>query len=222
MKILVVQDGHRLAKSTQKQLAASFVIDVAADAQAALAKTQAIEYGVVILDLNQQGSANMHACDTLRKAKLKVPLLVLFTKAEVDIKVGMLRCGADDCLVRPFHPEELHARVLALARRGNHYSPVYTLTAGDLIIDVSKRRVERAGTAIQLSRKEFDVLEYLVSNKGRVLSRDMILEHAWDEGKDRWHNTVDVHIKHLRDKIDKPFSEPIIKTAYGLGYLVDD
>src|SRR4029079_1559655 len=125
-------------------------------------------------------------------------------------------------LTKPFSVAELRARLGALLRRPAAAISSEIFTVQDLIVDPHRRRVERANVPIHLRRKEFDILEYLIRNRGRPVTRSMILDHAWDGTKDTWNNTVDVHIKHLRDKIDRPFGTPLIKTAYGIGYMIDD
>jgi len=152
---------------------------------------------------------------------MNAPILILTRLTSMSLRVKLLDMGADDYLTKPFDGEELRARVTALARRQHltYISPV--LTFCDLVIDIQQRKVYRSGIHVPLRRKEFDILAYLVNNRGRVLTREMILTHAWGAGKTCWSSTVDVHIKHLRDKIDRPFSFPLIKTAYGIGYQID-
>lgn len=136
--------------------------------------------------------------------------------------VKLLNSGADDYITKPFNGEALKARVAALLRRGQEMREEKIITVCDMTINVTRREVQRGGVIIPLRRKEFDILEYLVSNHGRVLTRTMIIDHVWEAGTESWNNTVDVHIKYLRDKIDRPFEKPLIKTAYGVGYMIDD
>ena len=150
------------------------------------------------------------------------PILILTGAADVTSRVTLLNGGADDYVTKPFSVAELKARLGALLRRPPTTMGTSTFTVQGLVIDPHRRRVERDGQAIPLRRKEFDILEYLVRNRGRPVTRSMILDHAWDGSKDTWNNTVDVHIKHLRDKIDRPFGTALIKTAYGIGYMIDD
>jgi DNA-binding response OmpR family regulator len=139
----------------------------------------------------------------------------------MEIKVKLLDIGADDYLTKPFDSDELRARVAALVRRQPLPHRKSVITYYDISIDTDQRKVLRKGKAIDLRRKEFDILEYLIANNGRVLTRDMIVNHVWDTSKSDYNSSVDVHIKHLRDKIDRPFKTHHIKTAYGLGYKVD-
>lgn len=133
----------------------------------------------------------------------------------------LLDMGADDYITKPYDREILQARVRALARRSKRVPEDNSIVIDDLIIDPDSRRVERAGVVIGLRKKEFDILEYLARNRGRAVTRDMIVNHAWEAGKESWNNTVDVHVKYLRDKIDKPFKKPLVKTSYGVGYIIE-
>jgi two-component system OmpR family response regulator len=135
----------------------------------------------------------------------------------------LLQSGADDYVTKPFDIKELQARLLALLRRG-HLDPKapYLLQVDSLILDPLKRHVERGGRRIVLRRKEFDILEYLLRNRGRVVTRTMIMDNVWDANSDSWNNTIDVHIKSLRDKVDRPFKRQLISTAYGVGYTINE
>ncbi|MEO8785045.1 MAG: response regulator transcription factor, partial [Candidatus Saccharimonadales bacterium] len=160
----------------------------------------------------------------IRSNGIKTPILVLTGSDDVNTKVAMLDIGADDYLLKPFYIGELQARLRALRRRSNvtKTRPSDVLTIGDLRLDSARRLVEREGQQIKLRRKEFDILEYLMINSGTVVTRAMIISTIWDSQVERWNNTVDVHIKYLRDKIDRPFKQKLIKTAYGVGYMIDD
>src|SRR5262249_38783942 len=149
------------------------------------------------------------------------PILVLTGIDDLNSRVALLNAGADDYVTKPFSIAELKARLGAILRRAPNSYNSSVLSVQDLTIDSERRPVERRGVVIALRRKEFDILEYLVRNSGRPVTRAMILDHVWDGTKDAWNNTVDVHIKHLRDKVDRPFDAPLIKTAYGIGYMID-
>ena len=136
--------------------------------------------------------------------------------------VGLINAGADDIIKQPFSEAELKARITALLRRQTYSYKPNVLAVADLKIDINSLQVHRSGVKIRLRRKELEILIYLVQHKGRPVSRTMILSHAWEVDRDNWHNTVDVHIKHLRDKIDRPFEQSLIKTAYGFGYMIED
>jgi two-component system OmpR family response regulator len=161
-------------------------------------------------------------CRRLRKGGVATPILILTVQKDPETSVKLLDCGADDYITKPFNSAALKARIAAVLRRGQTMSPEKIITVRDLEVNITRREVQRAGVIIPLRRKEFDILEYLVVNHGHVLTRTMILDHVWEAGTEGWNNTVDVHIKYLRDKIDRPFEKPLIKTAYGVGYMVND
>ncbi len=222
MKILLIEDNLRLAERVKYHLGKNFVVDIASTGEEGKTKALAMTYALILLDLNLPDAHGRDICKALRKAQLTTPILVISGEKDSNSRVSLLDCGADDFLVKPFDPKELTARIHALFRRHRQGYNRHILKVKDLVIDVNQRRVERGGKLISLRRKEFDILEYLVTNRGRAVTRTMILDHAWDTTKESWHNTIDVHIKYLRDKIDKPFDTPLIKTAYGVGYMVDD
>ena len=222
MKLLIIEDNRRLAQQIKRNFSRQHVVDIAHTGLEGEQKALEGEYGVIILDLGLPDKNGLLVCRDLRQLNVTTPVLVLTANDRLELRVSLLESGADDFLSKPFKVEELRARVLALARRNNKPYVDNLLTIQDLTINFSRREVLRSGTAIRLRRKEFDILEYLVTNRGRALTREMILRHAWESDKDNWNNTVDVHIKHLRDKIDKPFESSIIKTAYGIGYMVED
>lgn len=222
MKLLLIEDNARLAERIKHHLRAFFTIDVAPDGKSGLEKANEVSYSTIILDLTLPDINGYHVCKQLRQENNSTPIIVISGTTECDSRIKLLDCGADDYLVKPFDPRELLARIHALARRHRPHYNQHILAVSDLTIDINKRHVERAGKAIMLRKKEFDILEYLVSNRGNIVTRAMILSHVWDTSKATWHNTVDVHIKYLRDKVDKPFGSPLIKTAYGVGYIVDE
>lgn len=222
MKILIIEDNRLVAESIKRQLKVSFVVDVAYTGEEAIEQARAIEYSVILLDLGLPDMNGYDVCHELRAARLNTPILVLTGVHDIMSRVKLLDAGADDYVTKPFHADELRARITALIRRGGHRVDEETIKVRDMVIDVGRRHVYRAGNSITLRRKEFDILEYLVRNRGRTVTRAMIFDHVWESGKEGWNNTVDVHIKHLRDKIDRPYANPLIKTTYGIGYMVDD
>lgn len=221
MKLLLIEDNIRLAERIKSQLAKLYLIDAIHTGKEALDKVNQCDYSVIILDLGLPDMSGIDVCKKLRANNVTVPILILTGTNSMDKRIELLDCGADDYVTKPFNTEELRARIDTLARRKSLQYSKPAITFHDLVIDRNQRKVYRAGIYVPLRRKEFDILEYLVNNSGRVLTREMILNHAWDSNRSSWNSTVDVHIKHLRDKIDRPFSSPIIKTAYGLGYRVD-
>jgi DNA-binding response OmpR family regulator len=222
MKVLLIEDNSRLAERVSRYLGANFAVDVASTAHEGIEKALSGAHDIIILDLKLPDKNGAEVCRLLREQTVTTPILVLTGIDNPKTRVSLLDSGADDYITKPFHPGELQARLRALLRRRPNGYDRHIIAVKDLTIDVNRRYVERNGVRISLRRKEFDILEYLVSNRGRAVTRTMILDHVWDGKYDSWHNTVDVHIKYLRDKVDRPFSSPLIKTAYGIGYMVDD
>lgn len=221
MKLLIIEDSQRLAERIRDSLSKQYVVDVVHTGEEGLRRALQIQYSVIILDLGLPDISGDVVCRRMREDNVDTPILILTGHDDMKLRVQLLEMGADDYLTKPFDTAELRARIAALARRQARSYVESIIHLHDLTIDTKQRTVERAGVPIDLRRKEFDILEYLVNNRGRVLTREMILNHAWDAGKNGWNSTVDVHIKHLRDKVDRPFSFPLIKTAYGVGYRVD-
>ena len=221
MKLLVIEDNPRLSDRVRRRLGKKYFIDIAETGNEALLKVDKHEYDLIILDLGLPDMSGKEVCKKFGDLNIKIPILVLTGIDEKASRIDMLDCGADDYVVKPFDSDELRARIDALLRRKVQRELRSVVKYLDLIINLDNRTVSRAGSDISLRRKEFDILEYLISNNGRILTREMIINHAWDDYKINLNSTVDVHIKHLRDKIDRPFEIPIIKTAYGLGYKVE-
>jgi DNA-binding response OmpR family regulator len=222
-KVLVVEDNPPLARSLKNWLSKQHTVSVVNTGHDALARTRNEDFDLILLDLGLPDMPGQDVCQQLRTNGIKIPILVLTANDEVTMKVSLLDLGADDYLLKPFYIGELQARLRALLRRtSSPQSASSTMTVGDLSLDPAKRIVVRKGKLIDVRRKEFDILEYLMHNRGTVVTRAMIINNVWEEGSDRWNNTVDVHMKHLRDKVDKPFKQKLIKTAYGVGYMIDD
>lgn len=221
MKLLIIEDNRTVARSLKAKLAKEHVVELASRPLTSFQRIASGEYGVIIVDLCAP-EENNRACRELRRAGYTVPVLVLGAKNDVEARVTLLRNGADDYLAKPFHIDELKARINALGRRRDAHYVGSLITFKDLVMDLAAREVARSGIKISLRRKEFDILEYLISNRGRAVSREMIINNVWGSSRECWRNTVDVHIKHLRDKIDRPFETTLIKTEYGIGYMVED
>ena len=179
------------------------------------------EFDLVLLDLGLPDMPGLEVCKKIRDYSDDIPLFVVTGVDTTVSRVELLNAGADDYITKPFEPPELIARIDALSRRRRRGQSQNKIVVGDLTIELSSRKVSRANTSISLRRKEFDILEYLASNKGRVMSRQMIVNHAWSTTSTTWTGSVDVHIKQLRDKIDRPFAYPLIRTSYGVGYMLD-
>lgn len=222
MKLLLVEDNPRLAERISYHLRKSYVMDTVSTGKDALDKVQAVEYGVILLDLGLPDMSGLEVCERIRDMNINNPILVLTGNGDITDRVKLLDAGADDYVTKPFNTDELRARIAAVGRRQIRSHIRSLITYRDLTMDVAQHKVSRAGVDISLRRKEFDILEYLITNSGRIMTRDMIMDHVWSSHTNSWTSTVDVHIKHLRDKIDKPFESAYIKTAYGLGYRVDE
>lgn len=220
MKVLIIEDNPVLRDRISRQFLKTAVVEMAENGRQALEKG-GNEYSVMILDLGLPDMPGLAVCQELRGSGIETPILVLTADSDVSSRVALLNAGADDYLMKPFHGEELRARVNALARRKPRQIGKRLIEVGDLIINSDRRTIERAGAAIYLTRTEFDILEYLAVNRGRVMTREMIFDRVWNDGANGTNNVVDVHIKRLRDKIDRPFKVPLIHTAHGLGYVVD-
>jgi DNA-binding response OmpR family regulator len=223
MKLLFIDDNTALVKSITDFLGDTWDITPAETGSDGIRLAKTNNYDIIVLDLSLPDINGHDVCRELRKAGVSAAILVLTGVAEADTKVSLLKTGADDYVTKPFDVNEFRARLLALTRRGHLYSQEpYLLKVDSLVLDPQKRQVERAGQKITLRRKEFDILEYLLRNRGRVVTRTMIMDNVWDADSDSWNNTVDVHIKCLRDKVDRPFKRQLISTAYGVGYTINE
>lgn len=221
MKLLVIEDNPRLSERIKRQLQKWHIVETAFSGHDAIQAIITHEFDLILLDLGLPDMSGLDVCRRIREVSNEVPLLVVTGVDTTVSRVDLLNAGADDYLTKPFDPPELMARINALARRRYRSESRSKITIGDLVIEPSSRTVTRAGVPIKLRRKEFDILEYLAANRGRVMSRQMIINHAWATTSATWTGSVDVHIKQIRDKVDKPFSYPLIKTSYGVGYMVD-
>jgi two-component system copper resistance phosphate regulon response regulator CusR len=220
MRILVVEDERRIADFISRGLqGAGYAVDVAGTGANAVELVHQTDYDLVILDLMLPDMDGMQVLERIRSRRVGPPVLILSARGALDDRVKGLEHGADDYLVKPFAFVELLARVRALLRRGQPLAE--RLEVGDLMMDCVRRRVSRAGATVDLAPKEFGILEYLMRNKGRPLSRTMIVEHVWDMDYDGLTNIVDVYIRHLRSKIDDPFTAKLIHTVRGVGYMIE-
>jgi len=221
MKLLLVEDNLRLSERISYYLKKHYIVDTVESGEDAIEKAVSIQYGVILLDLGLPGMPGLEVCKKMRQLKVTSPILVLTGNADMTDRISLLDAGADDYVTKPFNTDELRARIAAVGRRQTRSHIRSIIEYRDLRIDIDQHKVSRLGTDIKLRRKEFEILEYLVTNKGRIMTRDMIMDHVWSSSSNSWTSTVDVHIKHLRDKIDRPFEQAYIRTAYGLGYKVD-
>lgn len=222
MKVLYIDDNRLLAHSIKRTLESTYVVDLRLTGREGIAAAASTQYAVILLDLSLPDISGLEVCRELRRQNITAPILVLTAQKDPRMSVQLLDSGADDYVTKPFNTEVLKARLGALLRRSQDLQEEKIIGVSDLKVNLTRRQVSRSGIQIPLRRKEFDILEYLATNRGRPLTRAMILDHVWESGKEGWNNTVDVHIKNLRDKIDRPFGKALIKTAYGIGYMIDD
>lgn len=220
MRILVVEDQKDLNEIIVRKLTNEhYSVDACYDGDDALDFIRCAEYDAVILDIMLPGTTGIGVLKQMRASDNKTPVLLLTALGTVEDRVAGLDAGADDYLVKPFDFDELLARVRAIIRRGGERASS-VMTSGDLTLDSAARRVERAGQEIVLTAKEFDILEYLMQNEGKVLSRDKLSNHIWNYDYDGGSNVIDVYVHHLRKKVDSDFEEKKIITVKGAGYMV--
>jgi len=221
MRALIIEDDRTIADFVGRGLRESgFAVDHAADGDEGLEAALQQPYDVAIVDLMLPKRDGLAVIDTLRRRGLTTPVLILSARRSVDDRVRGLQAGGDDYLTKPFAFAELLARVQALVRRASLSPEPTTLTIGDLSLDLLTRKVARAGASIDLRPREFALLEYLMRNAGKVVSKTMILSHVWDYNFDPQTNIVDVLVSRLRDKIDRPFETKRLHTVRGVGYVI--
>ena len=222
MRILLVEDEKKLASAVKRALELQkYAVDAVYDGNSGYDLALGEEYDLIILDIMLPGMDGLEICKKIREEGIHTPVLILTAKGQIRDKVLGLDVGADDYMVKPFSFEELFARVRALIRRPQKTNRT-VLKIKDLIVDTIKYKVKRNDRTIKLSSKEFAVLEYLMRYKNTVITREQLVSHVWDYDADVLPNVIEVHIKHLRDKIDTPFSTQIIHTIRGKGYIIED
>jgi DNA-binding response OmpR family regulator len=222
MRILIVEDDATIAGYLKRGLEErGYAVDAVNNGRDALDWAIAAPYDLILLDVMLPEMNGIDVCRELRKRNLHMPVLMLTARDTVNDRVAGLDAGADDYLVKPFAMPELLARLRALTRRAEGRPRDTTLQVGDLMLDTSTHRVQRAGQSIELTAKEFAVLEYLMREAGRVLTRNMIAEHVWNFDDVNQSNVVDVYIRNLRRKIDDPSPVKLIQTVRGTGYRID-
>ena len=220
MRILVVEDEAKMREALRQGLKEhGFAVDVAADGDEGLRLALSETHDVIVLDVMLPQRSGLEVCRELRRRASKAPILMLTARSSVEDRVAGLDTGADDYLVKPFDFQELLARIRALTRRPAT-EPQSVLRVADLELDPARHEVRRAGASVELTAKEFALLEYLLRRKGLVVTGTMILENVWDFGYDGASNLVAVYINHLRRKIDQDYTAKLIHTVRGVGYVL--
>lgn len=221
MRILVVEDDPKIASFIVKGLKESgFAVDHCANGDDGLTMARSVPYDAAVVDIMLPGMDGLQMVEILRREQVSIPVLFLSARAGVDDRVRGLHAGGDDYLTKPFAFSELQARIQALIRRSTRIQEPTSLRAGDLTLDLLTREARRGGQAIDLQSREFALLEYLMRNANRVVTKTMILEHVWDYSFDPQTNVVDVLIHRLRNKVDRGFEPKLIHTIRGVGYVL--
>lgn len=221
MKILIIEDNPMLKKRLEQTLRKFSIVEQSDLGVTGVALASKHHFDLIILDLNLPDMDGIEVCSEIRSTNKDIPILILTGNKDDKTQVNLLNAGADDFMTKPFNIDALVARINSLSRRRKRSEYEQLITVGDLTIDPTKRIVSRGETVIRLRRKEFNILEYLAQNTGRILSRDNIIDHAWSSTSAGWTGSVDVHIKKLRDAIDKPFGVNSVRTVYGVGYTLE-
>jgi two-component system, OmpR family, response regulator len=221
MRALLVEDDATIAEFVARGLReAGFAVDCADDGEAALEGILQHPYDVAVIDLMLPRRDGLSVIDEMRRRRITTPVLILSARRTVDDRVKGLQAGGDDYLTKPFAFAELLARVQALVRRATRTPEPTTLSVDGLVLDLLSRRVTRNGKPIELRPREFALLEYLMRNPGRVVSKTMILSHVWEYSFDPQTNIVDVLVSRLREKVDRPFDQKLLHTVRGVGYVL--
>jgi len=221
VRALLIEDDDTIAEFVMRGLReAGYAVDRADNGNTGLGAALDQPYDVAVVDLMLPGRDGLSVIDELRRRGVTVPVLILSARRSVDDRVRGLQAGGDDYLTKPFAFAELLARVQALVRRASRAPDPTTLTVDDLMLDLLSRRVTRGGAPIDLRPREFALLEYLMRNAGKVVSKTMILSHVWDYSFDPQTNIVDVLVSRLREKIDRPFQKKLLQTVRGVGYVL--
>lgn len=225
MKLLCIEDNVELVESLHHFLTAGSNVESAHTGRDGLDLAGKHKYDAIILDLGLPDVSGLDVCLELRRNNVQTPILILSGTKDSNTKVALFEAGADDFLTKPFSIAELRARLFALLKRSNfaaHPPNTQLLKVGNLTLDPLSQQVQRSGKPIKLRRKEFEILEYLMRNRNSIVTRTMIMDNVWDSDSSSWNSTINVHIKRVRDKVDRPYKRKLIKTAYGLGYTIND
>ncbi|HRH26158.1 MAG TPA: response regulator transcription factor [Candidatus Paceibacterota bacterium] len=221
MRLLIIEDDASLLESLKISLEAeSYAVDGCTDGESGSYTARTNDYDLVILDLGLPKKPGVTVCEEIRKAGKKMPILTLSARGEPDLKSKLLDCGADDYITKPFSYQELRSRIRALLRRPKDmYEEI--LTIDNLIVDTTRQTIKRGKKDIYLTKKEFSLLEFLLRNKSRVVSRGMIMEHVWNIDSDPFSNTIEAHILNLRKKIEAKNWKKLVHNVPGRGYKID-
>lgn len=221
MNVLIVEDDERLAHNLARALLlAGHRADIATDGALAVEQTDTTTYDVILLDVLLPSLDGFAVCRELRRRRMRTPILMLTARDAVADRVNGLDAGADDYLTKPFATEELLARLRALGRRGGSGAEG-PLKVADLVLDPARHEVRRGEREIELTPKEFELLEYLMRHAGKVVTRDQILNNVWRDAIDNTSKSADLYIHYLRNKIDRETARPLVRTVRGVGYMVD-
>ena len=220
MKLLIITDSIKRAKSVKNAISSMYTVDVCESLDEAIYNVKLVEYVAIIMDCYYADEyKEAAATEYLRAHGITIAILAILPAEQVEARITLLEAGVDYFIMRPLYLQELRARLGALKRRDHgHFNADYKLSYKHLTADLNARVAYVKGDCIQLTRKEYDILIYLMKNIGVSVTRKMILSNVWELGGGGEHNTIDVHVKSLRDKIDKPYGTSYIKTAYGVGY----
>jgi len=222
MDILIVEDDERLARNIERALLlAGHRVELAEDGASAVEQALTRPYDLILLDVLLPLMDGFTACRELREHKLRTPTLMLTARDSVTDRVTGLDAGADDYLTKPFATDELLARVRALGRRTSDRGDDQQLRVADLVVDIARHEVRRADRSIELTPKEFELLEYLVRHARTVVTRDQISQQVWPEGVGPGSKSVDLYVHYLRNKIDRDTARPLVRTVRGVGYMID-
>jgi len=219
MKLLLIDDDKGITRALKETLRAEYEVMFAHTGFNGLQLADDEDFDCILLDLGLPDITGLRVCELLRSRGCNVPILILSAESQVLNKIKLLDAGADDYLTKPFSLGELKARLRVIERHNQKpKNPAVQLTIGEVSIDGSRREVSRAGQQIDLRGKEYSILECLMQNSGKIVTRSSLGEYAWSQLDSPWANTIDVHIKLLRDKFDRPFDKKLIKTIHGFGY----
>ncbi len=222
MRLLTIEDDESVATALKESLRSSYLVEHAGTGKEGLMKVRLGKFDVVILDVHLTDITGIEVCQAIKLHQPETPVLVLSGDATIMNKIALLDAGAEDYITKPFSLGELKARLRTITRRKSLKKPASSqLTVGELYMDIAKHTVTRQGATITLRKKEFSLLECLMVHADTIVTRAMLINYAWGDNEETWTNTVDVHIKFLRDKIDKPYREKLIKTVHGLGYKLE-